>query len=72
MNICSYDAFFIPLGRSDGDRWSCRGEVDTSVVLRCNRFVTHVEDPRASRTSLPASHLAVVYRDVPYDFLVTL
>ena len=29
-----------------------------------------VEDPRVSRTSFPASHPAVVYRVVPYDFLV--
>ena len=62
--------FFSSLGRGDGDQRSRRPEVDTSVVFRCNCFVTRVEDPRASRTSLPASHPAVVYRVVPYDFSV--
>ena len=58
------------LGRGDGDQRSRRQDVDTSVIYRCNRFITRVEDPRASRTSFPASHPAVVYRVVPYDFLV--
>ena len=61
---------FISLGRGDGDQRSRRQDVDTSVIYRCNRFITRVEDPRASRTSFPASHPAVVYRVVPYDFLV--
>ncbi|EEH50899.1 uncharacterized protein MICPUCDRAFT_54935 [Micromonas pusilla CCMP1545] len=61
---------FISLGRGDGDRRSRRREVHTSVVFRCNPFLTRVEDLRASRTSFPASHTAVVFRAVPYDFLV--
>ena len=31
-----------------------------------------VDDPRASRTSFATSHLAVVYRGVPYDVLVMI
>ena len=63
---------FISLGRGDGDQRSRRREVDTSVIFRCNRFNTRVDDPRASRTSFATSHLAVVYRGVPYDFLVMI
>ena len=42
------------------------------ILPRRNRFVTCVDDPRASRTSFATSHLAVVYRGVPYDFLVMI